>query len=394
MGRGTKINLTYPKNDLFELTTRMELIDLDKERENDLMMDNGFIISPFKGIKKDIKDDFGIFSRKYGQTLKDINPGADRWRCYCGFTHSRFRRNDICPLCEHPVQYVDDNFQYFGWKILKYDKIIHPTIFKQIEYFIGKNELEGILTYHRDNDIDGNILPFTPIDPSHPYTELGMVEFKEKFDEIMEFYLKQKPNKKKYYDFIMKNREKVFIHSIPVFTTLLRPFDIDGRSLYHEDSNPKFNMINKLASQLNNIGEKDRSDKEYQINELLKNLQDQYIELYAYIVEILSTKKGVIRQLFGGRYNFSSRCVIVADNRLRIDQVRLPYKCLVEWLDPQIKNILVKSYNMIYNEAEEFLFKAKVKPNKTIANIINSIIKSHKDGLPVIINRNPSINYG
>ena len=156
MGRGTKINLTYPKNDLFELTTRMELIDLDKERENDLMMDNGFIISPFKGIKKDIKDDFGIFSRKYGQTLKDINPGADRWRCYCGFTHSRFRRNDICPLCEHPVQYVDDNFQYFGWKILKYDKIIHPTIFKQIEYFIGKNELEGILTYHRDNDIDGN----------------------------------------------------------------------------------------------------------------------------------------------------------------------------------------------------------------------------------------------
>ena len=49
---------------------------------------------------------------------------------------------------------------------------------------------------------------------------------------------------------------------------------------------------------------------------------------------------------------------------------------------------------MIYNEAEEFLFKAKVKPNKTIATIIDSIIKSHKDGLPVIINRNPSINYG
>lgn len=109
-------------------------------------------------------------------------------------------------------------------------------------------------------------------------------------------------------------------------------------------------------------------------------------DLYIYITTILTGKKGNIRQLFGGRYNFSSRCVIVSDNTLRIDQIRLPYKCLVVWLEPQIKNILVKSYNMTYNEADEYLFKAKVKSNKTIANIIESIIHSYPEGLPVIIN--------
>lgn len=393
---GTKINLSYPRNELFEFTTRMEVLNMETERENDLMTDNGFVISPFKGIKKDIKDDNGIFSRKYGQTLKDINPTANRFRCRCGFTHSRLRLGYICPLCEEEVKYVDDNFNYFGWKILLHDEIIHPLLYKQIESYIGKNELDSILTFERENDIDGNILPFKSEDPSHPFYHLGMQGFKERFDEIMDFY--QKPNKQHLYDFIMhENRDKVFIHSIPVYTTMLRPFDIDGRSLYHEDSNPKYNMMNKLASELNKMKDSDRTgekNKIPQINKLLRNLQLQYSELYDYITDILSTKKGVIRQLFGGRYNFSSRCVIVAGNDLRIDQVRLPYKCLVEWLDPQIKNILVKSYNITYNEAEELLFKAKVKPNKTVGNIINSIIKSHKYGLPVIINRNPSINFG
>ena len=49
---------------------------------------------------------------------------------------------------------------------------------------------------------------------------------------------------------------------------------------------------------------------------------------------------------------------------------------------------------MSYNQAEEYVFKAQVQPDKTIANIIMSIIHSHKEGLPVIINRNPTINYG
>ena len=387
------ITLSYPRSDEFEITTRLAILDFDEERKKDLMKNKGFVVSDFKGIKKDLKDPNSIFSSKYGQTLKDLNPYADRYKCECGFTKSRINFNTICPLCGTKVRYVDDDFSYFGWIILKYDHYIHPLMYKKIESFIGKREFDNILMYHREETIDGKIEPFCVVDPSEPYRSAGIKLFEEKFDEIMEYYLKKKPSKKDIYDHIMKNKDKIFTRSIPVYTTLLRPYDIDGRSFNHEDSNPKFNIINKMATKLNNR-DLEMENNEIVIEDLLKSLQDAVMALYEYITNILTGKKGNIRQLFGGRYNFSSRCVIVSDNKLRIDQVKLPYKCLVVWLEPQIKNILVKSYNMSYNQAEEYVFKAQVQPDTTIANIINSIIHSHKEGLPIIINRNPTINYG
>lgn len=387
------ITLSYPRSDEFEITTRLDILDFDEERKKDLMKNKGFVVSDFKGIKKDLKEPNSIFSSKYGQTLKDLNPYADRYKCECGFTKSRINFNTICPLCGTKVRYVDDDFSYFGWIILKYDHYIHPLMYKKIESFIGKREFDNILMYHREETIDGKIEPFCVVDPSEPYRSAGIKLFEEKFDEIMEYYLKKKPSKKDIYDHIMKNKDKIFTRSIPVYTTLLRPYDIDGRSFNHEDSNPKFNIINKMATKLNNR-DLEMENNEIVIEDLLKSLQDAVMALYEYITNILTGKKGNIRQLFGGRYNFSSRCVIVSDNKLRIDQVKLPYKCLVVWLEPQIKNILVKSYNMSYNQAEEYVFKAQVQPDTTIANIINSIIHSHKEGLPIIINRNPTINYG
>ena len=387
------ISVSYPRSDEFEIATRLAILDYDEERKSDLMKNNGFVVSDFKGIKKDLKDPNSIFSSKYGQTLKDLNPYADRYKCDCGFTKSRINFNTICPLCGTKVKYVDDDFSYFGWIILKHDHYIHPLMYKKIESFIGKKEFDAILEYHREETIDGEVEPFKVVDPAEPYRSAGIKMFEEKFDEIMDFYLKKKPNKRDLYDHIMKNKDKIFPRSIPVYTTLLRPYDIDGRTFNHEDSNPKFNIINKMATKLNNRDLK-VEQSEIVIEELLKSLQDAVMALYEYITNILIGKKGNIRQLFGGRYNFTSRCVIVSDNKLRIDQVKLPYKCLVVWLEPQIKNILVKSYNMGYNQAEEYVFKAQVQPDKTIANIIMSIIHSHKEGLPVIINRNPTINYG
>ena len=83
------ITLSYPRSDEFEITTRLAILDFDEERKKDLMKNKGFVVSDFKGIKKDLKDPNSIFSSKYGQTLKDLNPYADRYKCECGFTKSR-----------------------------------------------------------------------------------------------------------------------------------------------------------------------------------------------------------------------------------------------------------------------------------------------------------------
>ena len=92
--------------------------------------------------------------------------------------------------------------------------------------------------------------------------------------------------------------------------------------------------------------------------------------------------------------NFSARSVITPSPDLRIDEVRLPYKCLVELLQQTIVNILQKSYNITYAEAYKIWYKAQIKKNPRVWDIIESIIKNYDRGIPVLINRNPTIQYG
>ena len=51
---------------------------------------------------------------------------------------------------------------------------------------------------------------------------------------------------------------------------------------------------------------------------------------------------------------------------------------------------------MSYSDAYDFWYKACITENDTIKDIIMSLIKNHKNGrgLPVLINRNPTIAYG
>ena len=387
------VNVSYPYSDEYEYETRLERINLDEEREKDILNGKGFIVGDPKGIKKDLKDPNSIFSVKYGQTLKDLNPFSDRYKCECGHTTSRINNGIECPICHTKVKYVDDDFEYFGWIVLQDPYyIIHPNLFRSIEFLIGKDNLDNILNVEDKLDSDGHSMDVEK--DNNSYKGIGMIKFKEQFDEIILYYLKQKPLKQDYYDDILENKDKIFIQSIPVFTTYLRPFNSDGNSLYFEKTNSIYSMMSKLASIINNtklsINRKSKTK-----NHLLYDLQMKYNKLYQEeIIPLLSGKKGNIRTLFGGRYNFSSRDVIVPNPELRIDQVTLPYECLMELLQQRIINILHKSYNMNYNDAYSFWYQANIEPNETTIKIIKTIINSHDRGLPIIINRNPTIAYG
>lgn len=94
------------------------------------------------------------------------------------------------------------------------------------------------------------------------------------------------------------------------------------------------------------------------------------------------------------RYNFSCRAVIRQDATLRIDQVKLPYVELVKCLQQRIINILIRSYNCSPAEAYDKWSRAVATKDERIGEIIMAIIHSEPEGLPVIINRNPTINYG
>ena len=89
------------------------------------------------------------------------------------------------------------------------------------------------------------------------------------------------------------------------------------------------------------------------------------------------------------RYNYACRAVIAQDPTLRIDQIKLPYTELVICLQQQIINILIRSYNISPSEAYDQWKNAIANYDDRIGEIINMIIRSCPNGLPVIINRNP-----
>lgn len=394
--RNLNVKLSYPNNPDYDYFTTLTRLNWDEERIYDITYGRGFIISPTHGVKKDVKDPNSIFSSRFGQTLRDVNPFGNRYRCKCGHTTQRIYNNTVCKFCGSKVKYVDDDFEYFGWLILKDHWVIHPGLYTSLEAFIGR-DFQKIIQPQRNIDEDGNE---TEVEKpaNQPFYGIGLIKFREQFDDIMSYYLSKNKNKSAYYDDIMSERDKVFTQSIPVFTTLLRPYDIDKKTFSHEDTNPLYMIINKHVYQLNelrNLNSTKRQEKSPA--KLLYDLQLKIQALFNAVIKIISGKKGNIRALFGGKYNFSSRCVIVSNPKLRIDEVTLPYSALIELLMQSIINILHKSYNMSMNDAYMYWYHAKIEPDNTVKQIIMTILKQSTDtgrGLPVIINRNPTISYG
>lgn len=418
------VNYTYPNNPEFEYTAELKRINLDDERMEDLSKDNGFIVSEPQSIKKDIKSPNSIFSYRFGQTLSDVNPYANRYRCRCGTLSARIYHGVKCPVCGEEVQHVGDNFGYFGYIVLKDPYyIIHPNLFKSIQAFIGNKPLDGIINTNDEKDQNGfSIKQDKPKD--QPFFGIGMMDFKERFNEIMDYYLRniKTPDKAMYYDDIMKDRDKVFIQSIPVYTTHLRPFRIKDDSFTFEGTNDMYNMMCKLAATINKDALKIQRKKKTK-DQLLYDLQMKYNELDKELGTSLSGKRGSIRSLFGGRYNYSCRSVIVPDYTLRIDQVRLPYKALVELLSQSIINVLKRTYSISFSDACKIWYRSTITKDKRVYDIIMMIIREHKNGIydnitgdtldtfqnsalsnkkneninygiPILINRNPTIQYG
>lgn len=286
-----QVNTRYSENSLFDYSTKLERVNLDQTRRHDVLNGDGFIVTSRKNIKEDVKDPNGIFSVKYGPGLQDVNAFGNRYRCKCGHTTQRFYHGLTCPVCGTKVEYRDENFGMFGYICLKDPYyLIHPNLFNSIAFFIGEREFMNIITPVHKKDEDGHDIPIVP-PKDEPYFGIGMIDFHDRFDEIIEYYRVKRPNKMDYYENIIDDRDKVFTQSVPVFTIHLRPYRIDGDMLHFEGTNAIYKVMTKLASDINM--DKTKMDKKIKPkNQLLFDFQMKFKELYDELTKILSGKKG------------------------------------------------------------------------------------------------------
>lgn len=397
------LNLEYPRNSKYDYEARLTRINLDKEMEHDMATGKGFFIKEPQAINKVIKDVDSICSTRFSHTLQDPKAYEEKYSCKCGFLKGRDNRYIYCEHCHTECTFVGDDFQIFGWIPLKHHAIIHPNLYKTVATYFGEATLEEII--EPNVDLNKDAMPVNQydkrlqksktkrkysrrkrkVDPT--YQGIGMIEFEEKFDEILEyFHSKNKKKKQEYYDDIIANRELIFIHNIPVYTTLLRAFKTDGKRFIFEKTNSLFNMMAKLAGRLNDDSTSMAQTPKY-CNSLLWDIQERYNKLYREIELILANKKGSIRLLIGGRCAFTSRLIIVPDPTLRSDQVKLSYFSLVELLQQAIIRVLSSTYNIAYADAYMQWFRSQLVVDNRVLAIIQNLI-DHDDGLPMLINRN------
>lgn len=387
------VNTSYPINNEYDLETKLVHLCLDEEARNDILRNKGFRVTTHQGPKKDIDSPTSIYSNKFGETAYSETPYIHRFKCECGLTMGAKYQDTVCPKCKTKVTYIGDDFEYYGYLILDNYHIIQPIMYLKLASFIGAKVFDNIIKIQVDKDADGNIIE-KEAPKNEPFFGIGLIGFKQRFYEILEFYRKKKKNKLDMYEDIVKNIKYVFTKSIPVYTIHLRPIKISNGEFNYDEANAIYNILSKNVHTLN----KNKYDRNHKrTSQFLYNIQTNFIELYKIQLDSLRQKTGDLRSVFGGRYNFTARAVIIP-RPSRVDELTLPYEALAELLRQRIINILVKTNSIYPNDANTIWEKAKNSETShertIIKNIINNIIKNSGRGISIILNRNPTIEFG
>ena len=227
---------------------RIITTDWDAMMQTDLLTGEGFRITEKGKTDKDVEPGtYSIHSPLYGTDWGDANAFEDRWSCECGKYVGKYYadKDFVCPDCKKPVKYIGVNMKKRGWIVLDRNKLIQPYMFKKIEAFIGKKVLDDIIQYKSALEDSGRQEPLSP------YSKIGLIEFEEKFEEIMDFFLK-KNKKMELYIFIMSMRNCVFVQSIPVYSALMRHFRIEDGKVKYTDDDKIFKRLFTNHELLNN----------------------------------------------------------------------------------------------------------------------------------------------
>lgn len=330
----------------------------------------------------------GSFSEK----IFGFMSNASDYSCGCGKYQTEFNHNRTCEECNEKVEFKGLMLTREGWIDL-HVPIIHPVFFQYIRRIIGTTNLHNILQYKPKRSIEGFIIDVQ----EENYFNSGMEYFISNFEEILNYYMcKRKTSKETErqhsYEFILENKELIFITKFPVINSRLRPaMLLNGEFTFDEITN-LYNSIIRNSEELKNSPQI-QIDKQNVLDLCFKN---QYLvnDVYDRILDNLSNKEGFIRgSLIGNRLNLTSRSVIAPlSSGYSMDECLLPYRTSIELLKPIIIQKLIKIKKVTITKANQLWFEATLKYSSLIHTLMNEIISYST--VRILLNRNPTIAVG
>ena len=372
-------------------------LNWDAECLYDIMNNRGFLITEpptFTNDDSKYKSLYGPRSPLYGTTAEDPDAFAERHRCMCGLLKGRMNDGAICEFCHSKVEYRELDIKYTGY-ISFGTFLINPYYYYRMQEVFGKQALTEIVIEKREVDIDGNVFHITDfekfnIKPKTPFYGIGIEEFKERFDEVLDWFKSKKSAKAREIERLRDEKTNVFCSVFPVYSTALRPQSITSDTFYYT---PIDSIINTLFSLSELVKRGTPLEKS---NNIIK-MQDKLNKLWESNFALLDGKEGLNRgQVAGGSVNYSARHVVIPGSDLRDDEVDIPYISALKLMESRILYYLTESNKtngsdkMPYFEAEMILKRAYSKFDNRIYEIIKFILKKEKPRL--IINRNPTLN--
>lgn len=369
-----------------------ERYNWDSEFYLDMLRGNGFLITdPVETILDDerTKSLYGVQSPLYGTSYEDEQSFIERYRCKCGAFKSRLFEGEICPYCGTKVEYKDTDIKTCGWISLGSNKIISPYYFNLIRDTIGKNVFNDIINMKRKISLDGELErlddeDYGDIKITSPFMGIGTLEFYERFEEIINYFMEKKKKKKETFENILKQKYCVFTSHIPVVSTKLRPQAKTNDTFY-------FSSVDKLINTIYNIKEKLMSANDVEKPLMLNRIQYKVNSMWDIYLDELTGKNGLIRgDILGGSLNFTARNVIVPDPTLRDNELSLSYNTFLEIFKYKIIYYIMKIDGITLSKAYNIWMKSNIFNNK-VYEIMKYMIEHEKS--KVLINRNPTLNF-
>lgn len=379
---------------------RIVISDWDSRCKDELITGAGFRITE-KG-KTDIDLEPGMYSIHsplYGTDWKDENAFEDRFSCRCGNYIGRkyMDTETVCPKCHTKVRFIGMNLLKTGWFVLDRNEIIEPSMYYKLAWYFGKQHLFQMLRYVPEQDREKYMDNSTS-----PWYGIGMIEFTEKFDEIVQWYY-AKNKKHEGYEFIRIHRNEVFVHSIPCYNMALRKWMVRNGDVKYTKEDKIFQKLFSDHMLLNDEFEWRRrvdyragrkKDTAYLRKEnILHRIQGYVNELWELSFDTIKRKEGIINeQILGGRLNFVARNVIVIGPTLRADQIALGYTTFLELYKLELVALIHDLYDVDYPVAWNMWTAASAVFSEPMYKLMVHLMEHNN--LYVSIDRNPSISHG
>lgn len=359
---------------------------------SDMLTGNGFQITEPSGVSIDgvkKKSLYGALSPLYGTTYEDEQSFIERYRCNCGEFKGRQFEGEECPICHTKVEYKSSNINITGWISLGTKRCINPYYFNILQSAIGKNAFIEMVFSKYKITTDGQKKKLSSEDnmgvvPQSKYSFIGIDEFFNNYEEIIEYFKNKKKNKTHTFDMLLNEKRSVFTSHIPIYSTMLRPQSITSDTFY-------FGSINKIINTLYSLSDFLKSCTDVEEDYILQRIQTKVNKMWDMNLEMINGKDGWIRdQLLGGSLNYTARNVIIPDPSLHDNEVDLSYNTFLELYKYKIIYYLMQLDNTSLSRAYDTwknAYKFDEKVYKTMLFVLE------KEQPRLLINRNPTLNY-